>query len=119
MSANIENETEELTDVCIQFISEQEGAVFTSLFPRAYQRLAEELGLYHPLWKPEYLDIETSRDLAPYLMGGLHQLKTRGELFRSYVPQEDYIGLSEFRDKIQNIIEATYLLPEALLKVIR
>ncbi len=82
--------------------------------------MAEAVGLYKPLWRPEEVTIQTARDLVPFLQAGLKKMnEDKDELISKYSPENgwgDYDALYGF---VQRYLAACLESPNALVKAWR
>jgi hypothetical protein len=84
-------------------------------------KMADEAGIYHALWRPEELPSPATRasDLISLLERGLIALKKDPNHFRTFNPSNgwgDYSGLVTF---VENYLAACKEFPEARIRVSR
>ena len=82
-------------------------------------KMASEVELYLPLWRPEELNIRLAGDLVPYLEHGLHRLTIERDRLLQYNPPNgwgDYTALVEF---VGELLQHARLHPDAEIGVSR
>jgi hypothetical protein len=81
--------------------------------------MAEEAGIYKPLWRPEEVGITTAAQLVEPLRGGLALLRSDPERFRVHNPSNgwgNYEGLVRF---VESYLHACEENPEARVEACR
>ncbi len=81
--------------------------------------MANRVGVYYAMWRPEEKGWKTAKDITPTLEKGLKKLKGRPGSYKKYNPDNgwgDYDGLVEF---LESYLEACKKYPSALLEISR
>lgn len=100
-------------------VPSSEGDVYQDNITHNLNRMAVEAGLYHPLWRPEEMGIETADQLIAPLTTGLALLESDPERFRKFNPENgwgDYEGLVSFT---RRYLDAATKYPTAAVHVSR
>lgn len=82
-------------------------------------RMAEEAGIYKPLWRPDEIEITHAKQLIEPLRTGLERLKADPDRFRKLNPANgwgSYEGLVEF---VEEYLHACEEHPDAEVSVSR
>jgi hypothetical protein len=58
--------------------------VYTDNITHNLGKMAQEAGVYYPLWRPEEIGLTKAGELVPFLRAGLHILKAKPEEFRVF-----------------------------------
>jgi hypothetical protein len=76
--------------------------VFTANITHNMGRMAGEVDLYKPLWRPEEIPVEKAADLVPLLRRGLGRLIAEKDRLQEFNPENgwgDYDGLVRFTEE--------------------
>lgn len=87
--------------------------VFSANITHNLGQMAERAGLYMPLWRPEEVNINTAKELAPLLKAGLTLLRAMPGYYSKFNPENgwgSYSGLVRF---VERYLEACCAHPEA------
>lgn len=96
-----------------------EVELFSSGITHNLNAMAEEFGLYVPLWRPEEANITEAGQLVDILAAGLDRLKADPERARKFNPSNGwgtYEGLVEF---VEEYLAACRKHPKAKVRVSR
>jgi hypothetical protein len=69
-------------------------------------KMAVEAGLYHPLWRPEEIDVTTTNQMVSLLEVGLKVLKNDPEHFKKFEAENGYGTYEGLVDFVTNYLEA-------------
>lgn len=78
--------------------------------------MAEEVGLYEPLWRGEENGINTAEKLYPYLLKGKEVMKRDRERLIKFNPENDWGSYKSFLEVIEDLIEACERNPTATIE---
>jgi hypothetical protein len=81
--------------------------------------MAEEAGIYHPLWRPEEVGITKARQLIEPLSIGVSMMKRDSERFIALNPENGWGTYEDFVPWIERYIEACCEYPDADVHVSR
>lgn len=99
--------------------TDEDNEVYGANITHNLARMAEEAGLYYPLWRPEEICVIKAKQLIVHLCFGLEKLKADPERFKAFNPSNGwgtYEGLVNFT---QQYLEACQQYPEATINVSR
>lgn len=96
-----------------------EKDVFDYNITHNLSRMALECMLYYPIWRPEEIEIETAKELIPFLEKGLILLKTKRQELVDLEPCNGWGKYQSLVDLVVLYIEACKNNPESKVKVWR
>lgn len=92
---------------------------YTDNITHNLNRMAEEVGIYNHLWRPEEIDIFKAYQLIDPLREGLHKLKMYPDKFKAYNPENGWGTYEQFVKFVSNYLDACYEYPNATIEVSR
>ena len=92
---------------------------YTDNITHNLNRMAEEVGIYNYLWRPEEIDIFKAYQLIDPLREGLHKLKMYPDKFKTYNPENGWGTYEQFVKFVSNYLDACYEYPNATIEVSR
>jgi hypothetical protein len=81
--------------------------------------LAEALGVYRQLWRPEEVAIKTAKDLIPTLENAITELDENFDKYQKYNPENGYGSVSNFLKFCKDYLAACKNYPETVIEVDR
>jgi len=103
----------------VSLIKVQPTEVFTRNITHNLAEMAEAVGIYKHLWRPDEIGIIKARELIEPLQKGLERLRTFPETFKQYNPENgwgSYEGLIRFTEEYLAACEEN---PDATVEVDR
>jgi hypothetical protein len=82
-------------------------------------KMADEVGIYEHLWRPDEIKVTKAKELIESLRQGLHNLKSDPERYKKLNPENgwgSYDGLVKF---VEDYLNACYEYPDADIEVSR
>jgi len=80
--------------------------VFDANITHNLTKMADAVGLYEPLWRPEECGVKTAEDLIPFLETGLDGLKLEPERFRSLEVGNGWGTYDDFIPWLEKLLKA-------------
>lgn len=99
--------------VIFQDMDENTNTVFEYNITHNLNSMAQAVGIYESLWRPEEIGITKARQLIEPLRQGLHELKLNPDLYKQFNPDNgwgSYDGLVKF---VEAYLNACYEYPDA------
>ena len=93
--------------------------VYTRNITHNLGKMAEAVGIYQHLWRPEELGITKAKDLIEPLQKGLNKMLANPKRFKKLNPENgwgDFDGLANF---VSNYLDACKRYPEADIHISR
>ena len=75
--------------------------------------MADAVGLYRVVWRPEENGIELARDLIPYLEKGIDSLESNPEYYGGFNPKNGWGSYDTFVPWLKRLLEACKEYPKA------
>jgi hypothetical protein len=96
-------------------------AVYENNITHNLNRLAEAVGLYYPLWRPEEINIKQASQLIPFLEAGLYLLKTptRSADWQKFEPPNGWGSAVSLVNFTESYLQACRDNPDAEISVWR
>lgn len=97
----------------------ESGEVYSRNITHNLNKMADEAGLYKPLWRPDEIEITKAHQLILPLQVGLTTLTRDPEHFKTFNPENgwgDYEGLVDF---VKDYLQACEKYPDADVSVSR
>jgi hypothetical protein len=88
-------------------------AVYSGGITHNMSRMANEAGIYEPLWAPAESGVTKAHDLIEPLTKGLELLKSDPERFKAYNPANGWGSYEEFVRWLTEYLAACTLYPDA------
>lgn len=82
-------------------------------------RMADAVGLYQPIWRPDENKIITAKDLIDILHNGLLLLKSDPEKYKLLEPENKWGRYSDFIIFIEDLLKNCIKYPNATIEVSR
>ncbi len=79
-------------------------------------RMADAVGLYKCLWRPEQVPIQSAAQLIPLLESGLAQLKSDPQRYRGYNSTNGWGVYEDFVPFVEQLLEACRMHPKAQIR---
>ena len=95
------------------------STVFSANITHNLTEMAEEAGIYKPLWRPEEVGITKASQLIPLLQAGLALLKSDPERFKWYNPSNGLGSYDDFVPWVEEYLKACEEHPDATVEVDR
>lgn len=99
--------------------SDDDSQVYSANITHNLNRMADEAGIYHHLWRPDEIGVTKAAELIEPLKVGLELLKSDPDRFKAFNPSNgwgDYEGLVSF---VERYLAACKEYPEAEVSVSR
>ena len=93
--------------------------VFSSNITHNLNAMAEAVGIYRQIWRPEEIGIETAVELIEPLRAGLQLLKSDPDRFKKYDARNAWGTYEKFLPWLEKYLEACVLNPDAVVSVSR
>lgn len=96
-----------------------DNEVFSGNITHNLGEMAESVGIYYALWRPEEIGVVTAEQLIPLLTEGLRVLRENPQSFERYAPENGwgtYTGLCNF---VEKYLDACRVHPDAVVRVSR
>jgi hypothetical protein len=100
-------------------VSGEAQVVYTANITHNLNKMAEEAGIYKPLWRPDEVGIDKAKQLIRPLRKGLTRLKRDPERFRAFNPQNGWGSYAALVSFVDNYLEACKTYPDARVRVWR
>lgn len=97
----------------------REVDVYSANVTHNLNRMAEEAGLYKPLWRPEEVGVVFAMDLIPYLESGIRQMKKDPPRFQRFNPSNQWGSYEAFVPWLEQLLAACKENPDAKIRVSR
>ena len=81
--------------------------------------MAEEVGIYQALWRPDEIGVTKAKQLIPLLRDGLEKLKADPERCKKFNPENGWGNYEGLLDVVQKYLKACEEYPEAEIEVSR
>jgi hypothetical protein len=94
-------------------VSEETNEVYTANITHNLNAMADSVGLYRYLWRPEELGITKAKELIDPLRNGLHNLKLDPETHKKFNPSNGWGNYEILVEFIEHYLNACYKYPEA------
>ncbi len=101
-----------------QYIKE-DNIAFSANVTHNLNKMADAVGLYEYLWRPDEHGITKARQLIDPLREGLHKLKLYPEEYKKYNPKNGWGSYDIFIKFVQDYLDACYKYPDADIVVDR
>ena len=82
-------------------------------------RMADVVGIYKHLWRPEEIGIEQAKDLINALRIGLNRLKEKPKQYKKYDDPNGWGTYSVFVNFVERYLKACKRYPKAMIEVSR
>jgi hypothetical protein len=105
--------------VRFQNLDDETNEVYSANITHNLTRMADEVGIYYALWRPEERGWQHAHSLIKPLEAGLKELKANPNTYKLLNPENgwgDYDGLVEF---VENYLAACKQYPNAKIEVSR
>lgn len=96
-----------------------EEQVFSANVTHNLASMAEQAGLYGPVWRPEKQGLTHARDLIPHLERGITQMELAPDRFRAYSSPNGYGTYDGFLSWLRRYLGACRQHPDARVEVDR
>jgi hypothetical protein len=93
--------------------------VYTANITHNLNKMAEEVGIYKHLWRPEEINITKAKELIDPLREGLHRLKLDPERYKKFDSENGWGTYELFIKFVENYLNACYKYPESEISVSR
>lgn len=93
--------------------------VFSANITHNLNRMADECGLYEPLWRPDEIGITQAQQLIRPLTKGLARLQSDPERFREFNPENGWGSYELLVEFTENYLSACERWPEAEVRTWR
>ena len=104
-------------DVYLEVVKPSE--VYSANITHNLGKMAEEAGIYMPLWRPEEIGITKAGQLIEPLTEGLAKLKADPEKFVKHNPSNGWGNYDDFLPWIERYLQACKENPDAAVRVWR
>ena len=81
--------------------------------------MAEEAGLYYPLWRPEEIGITKASELIPYLESGIRAMEKDPEKFKIHNAKNGWGSYDRFLPWLKKLLTACYEHPDSSVEACR
>jgi hypothetical protein len=99
---------------------EQEtNEVYSANITHNLNTMAEEVGIYKHLWRPEEIEITKASELIEPLKKGIKKLKSTPEKYKKFNPENGWGTYEGFVSFVENYLDACCEYPEAEVEVDR
>ena len=95
------------------------GEVFSANVTHNMCDMADEAGLYKPLWRPEEVGITKAHQLIPILEAGIKLMESDPERFEKFNPDNGWGSYDVFLPWVKDYLCACKQYPEAKITVSR
>lgn len=93
--------------------------VFTANITHNLNRMAEEVGIYKHLWRPEELGITTASQLIEPLTAGLNELVSRPDHYKKFNPENGWGTYEALRSFVADYLNACIKNPNSTISICR
>lgn len=100
-------------------VTEDCGEVFHANITHNLTAMAEEAGIYAPLWRPDELGVTKARELIEPLTKGLKLMRSNPDRFKTFNPSNGWGSYDVFLPWIKRYVEACRNYPDAEVSVSR
>jgi hypothetical protein len=97
----------------------QPTEVFDANITHNLGKMADAVGMYKPIWRPEECAIKTAADMIPYLRDGLDELKRDPERYRALEPENKWGKYDNFVPWVERYLAACEKYPDAEIHACR
>lgn len=97
----------------------QPTEVFEANITHNLNKMADAVGIYGPLWRPEDSGIKTAGDLIPFLSDGIAELKRDPERYRKLEPENGWGTYDDFVPWLKRYLAACIEYPDAEISASR
>jgi len=99
--------------------TEESDIVFDANITHNLRKMAEKAGIYQALWRPEEIGAETADSLILLLSGGLVNLISNPEFFKTFNPENGWGTYEQLVQLVKDYLKACIDFPEAIIEVDR
>ena len=103
----------------ISFTQVQEVELTSHNITHNLAQMAEECGLYYPLWRPEEIFITKASELLPLVEEGLAKLKADPEKYKEYNAPNGWGTYDNFVRFVEEVLQSCKEHPEAVISACR
>lgn len=100
-------------------IETETDTLYSSNITHNLARMANEVGIYKHLWRPEEVGMEFASDLIDPLREALHLLKMSPEKYKKFNPENGWGSYDVFVNFVENYLNACYKFRDAEIAVSR
>lgn len=97
----------------------QNTTVFDSNITHNLTEMADEAGIYKPIWRSEECGIITASQMIPFLINGIKELKQFPERYKKYNPENGWGDYEMFIEWLENYLWACKQYPNASINTDR
>lgn len=115
----LEQVKEKWPDADVKETFEEREYVFEANITHNLGKMAQEAGIYMPIWRPEEIGITKAKELIDPLTAGLVKLKSDPNWYKAYEPENKWGTYDDFVPWIERYLQACIDNPEAIIKVNR
>lgn len=106
-------------DVYLEPAGSRYDAVYQDNITHNLRWMADEAGIYEPLWRPEEIGITEASQLIGPLSSGLARLEAEPDRYRAFAPPNGFGDYNLLVDFVRAYLGACEQYPETLVKVRR
>lgn len=103
----------------IELTEFKEATIFESNITHNLAEMADAVGIYKHLWRPEEIGITHAKELIQPITDALTELKSNPELYRQYGDPKGWGTLDQFVPWLEEVLEACQKNPKAKVKTSR
>ena len=103
----------------VSLIRTQPTEVYTSNITHNLNEMAEAVGIYKHLWRPEEIGIKVAGELIEPLRDGLKKLKEDPQKYKEYDSPNGWGTYKYFVPFVEDYLNACVEYPDALIEVSR
>lgn len=100
-------------------VETKETEVFDRNITHNLVAMAEEAGIYHPLWRPDEINAVYAREIIPFLERGLEKLKADPERFEKHNADNGWGLYEHFVPFVEDVLKGCRENPDAEIRVSR
>lgn len=103
----------------VEFIEVKETTIFETNITHNLNSMADAVGIYKHLWRPEEIGITHAKELIQPIKDALTKLKSNPEIYRYYDDPKGWGTLDQFVPWLEEFLKACQENPKATVKASR